>query len=86
MKKLLFATGIILTLSAPAVAQSWGRGGAYTGASPSARYYPGSGTHWCSWSAASVCAKWRARGGRFNCAPGNMSQSCQLQRRMETRR
>ena len=36
--------------------------------------------HWCSWSAAAVCSKWRARGGKFICPPGNMSMSCKLQR------
>jgi hypothetical protein len=36
--------------------------------------------HWCTWSAATVCSKWRTRGGKFNCPPGNMSMSCKLQR------
>jgi hypothetical protein len=36
--------------------------------------------HWCTWSAATVCTKWRARGGKFNCSPDNMSNSCKLQR------
>jgi hypothetical protein len=37
--------------------------------------------HWCQWSAATVCTRWRARGGKFICPPGNMSMSCRLQRR-----
>jgi hypothetical protein len=37
--------------------------------------------HWCTWSAASVCTKWKARGGKFNCAPNDMSVSCRDQRR-----
>jgi hypothetical protein len=39
------------------------------------------GAHWCNWSAATVCTKWRARGGKFNCTPGNNSVSCRIQRR-----
>ena len=27
------------------------------------------GTHWCTWSAAKVCAAWRARGGKYICPP-----------------
>jgi hypothetical protein len=42
--------------------------------------YVSSRPHWCKWSAAKVCTAWRARGGKFNCAPGNMSMSCRLQR------
>ena len=38
------------------------------------------GTHWCTWSAAKVCAAWRARGGKYICPPGNMSMGCRLQR------
>jgi hypothetical protein len=38
-------------------------------------------SHWCNWSAASVCAKWRARGGQFICAAGDQSVSCKVQRR-----
>jgi hypothetical protein len=38
------------------------------------------GGHWCQWSAATVCTRWRARGGKFICPPGNNSMSCRLQR------
>jgi len=44
---------------------------------------PSTGVHWCTWSAATVCSKWRARGGKYICPPGDMSASCQLQRRTE---
>src|SRR5262245_34987083 len=41
MKKLLLAATICIAIApVTASAQSWGRGGAYTGASPSAAYYP----------------------------------------------
>jgi hypothetical protein len=76
---------LVLTIMS-ANAQSWGRGGAYTGASPSQGYYRGSGAHWCTWSAAKVCSAWRARGGKFICATGNMSVSCKLQRAREARK
>ena len=46
-------------------------------------YYGYRTTHWCTWSAATVCSKWRARGGKYICPPGDMSASCQLQRRTE---
>ena len=42
--------------------------------------YVGARPHWCTWSAAKVCTRWRARGGKFICPPGNMSMSCRLQR------
>jgi hypothetical protein len=42
--------------------------------------YVGAKPHWCTWSAAKVCTRWRARGGKFICPPGNMSMSCRLQR------
>jgi hypothetical protein len=83
MKKLLFTTLAFGLLLSPANAQSWGRGGAYTGASPRAAYYPRTGMHWCTWSAANVCSAWRAHGGKFICPPGNMSTSCRLQRAQE---
>jgi hypothetical protein len=40
-------------------------------------------SHWCTWSAASACARWRARGGKFICPPGVQSAGCQDQRRRE---
>src|SRR5262245_2372402 len=66
VKKLLVA-GLLLLCVVPANAQSWGRGGAYTGAgsgqlagtSSSATYYPRSGVHSCNWSVAASCAAWR---------------------------
>ena len=39
--------------------------------------------HWCNWSAASACTRWRARGGKFICPPGVQSVGCQDQRRRE---
>ena len=48
-------------------------------------YYGYRTTHWCTWSAATVCSKWRARGGKYICPPGDMSMSCKLQRAAETR-
>jgi hypothetical protein len=44
--------------------------------------------HWCQWSAAVVCSKWRANGGRYPasiCPPGSMSSSCRAQRAREAR-
>jgi opacity protein-like surface antigen len=79
MKRLLLGATVLACVASAAQAQSWGRGGAYTGASPSQGYYRGSGQHWCSWSAAKVCTAWRGRGGKFICPPGNMSMSCKLQ-------
>jgi len=38
-------------------------------------YYGYRTTHWCTWSAATVCSKWRARGGKYICPPGDMSAS-----------
>jgi hypothetical protein len=46
-------------------AQSWGRGGAYTGAGSNEvrgsgqGYYPRTGSHSCNWSVAASCAAWR---------------------------
>jgi hypothetical protein len=87
--KLIVAIVAVVLVASAAHAQSWGRGGAYTGASPRAGYYPRSGTHWCQWSAATVCGRWRANGGRYPadvCPPGNNSTSCRLQRQQEARR
>jgi hypothetical protein len=39
--------------------------------------------HWCTWSAATACTRWKARGGKFICPPGSMSVGCQDQRRRE---
>jgi hypothetical protein len=68
MKKVLIAGIAILVLVSPAMAQSWGRGGGYTGASRGQGYYPRSGVHRCTWSISGGCAAWRARGGKP--APG----------------
>jgi hypothetical protein len=74
--KFLAATALALVaLTTAAHGQSMNVGGRYHGKPPS------SGVHWCTWSAATVCAAWRARGGKFICPPGNMSMSCRLQRR-----
>jgi hypothetical protein len=45
-----------------------------------------SAPHWCNWSAASACTRWRARGGKFICPPGVESVGCQDQRRRERTR
>jgi hypothetical protein len=42
--------------------------------------------HWCTWSAATACTRWKARGGKFICPPGSMSVGCQDQRRRERER
>jgi hypothetical protein len=55
MKVIMTTIAAVVLAASAAQAQSWGRGGAYTGASPRAGYYPRSGTHWCQWSAATVC-------------------------------
>jgi hypothetical protein len=39
------------------------------------------GVHWCTWSAATACTRWRNRGGKFICPPGVNSMSCRYQRR-----
>jgi hypothetical protein len=73
MGKLLLSAIAALTLAcatSAAQAQSWGRGGAYTGASPRQGYYPGRGVHRCTWSISGGCAAWRARGGKP--APGRV--------------
>jgi len=62
MIRILMAVALMVLLCNTASAQSWGRGGAYTGASPSQRYYPGRGVHRCTWSISGGCKAWRARG------------------------
>jgi hypothetical protein len=90
VKKLLMSVAVLAVLYSPAMAQSWGRGGAYAGANPGQGYYPrSSGAHWCTWSAATICRHWRNHGGRFNarvCPPDNMAMACQHQRMVEQRR
>jgi hypothetical protein len=67
--RLLVLTAIaLIALTGELSAQSWGRGGGYTGASRSQGYYPGSGVHRCTWAISAGCAAWRARGGKI--APG----------------
>jgi hypothetical protein len=66
----ILALGLLLLTTVAATAQSWGRGGAYTGASPRSAYRPGSGVHRCTWSISGGCAAWRARGGKP--APGRI--------------
>jgi hypothetical protein len=86
IKGSVLAFGLLIAITGAVQAQSWGRGGGYAGSSPNQGYYRGSGVHWCTWSAATVCAKWRQNGGRYDgsvCPPGNMSTSCQRQRREE---
>jgi hypothetical protein len=63
MIRILMAVALMVLLCNTASAQSWGRGGAYTGASPSQGYYPGRGVHRCTWSISGGCKAWRARGG-----------------------
>jgi hypothetical protein len=38
------------------------------------------GTHWCQWSVAKACTRWRERGGKFICPPGVNTASCKFQR------
>ena len=60
MKRLLVIAGILACAVVPASAQSWGRGGAYTGASANGNsYYPRTGAHSCTWSVTAACAAWR---------------------------
>jgi hypothetical protein len=57
MKKLLVIAGILTCAVVPASAQSWGRGGAYTGAGGASQgYYPRTGVRSCTWSIAASCA------------------------------
>jgi len=68
MKKLLLAATVCIAIApATASAQSWGRGGAYTGAgsnevvrTTNQGYYPRTGSHSCNWSVAASCAAWRS--------------------------
>ena len=63
MKKLLLAATVCIAIApATASAQSWGRGGAYTGAgsnevvrTTNQGYYPRTGSHSCNWSVAASC-------------------------------
>jgi hypothetical protein len=80
MRKLMLALVVVAGTALPASAQYTRNVGRDHG---QWNYYGYRTTHWCTWSAATVCTQWRARGGRFNCSPGNMSASCQLQRRKE---
>ena len=77
MCKLMLALVIVAGAALPASAQYTRNVGRDHGQWD---YYGYRTTHWCAWSAATVCAQWRARGG---CSPGDMSASCQLQRRKE---
>ena len=86
MKYLLIAAAAIARAATSANAQSWGRGGAYTGAAPelNAYYRRGSGTHWCNWSVASTCSRWRANGNKsygLGCTgPNDMRSGCVAER------
>jgi hypothetical protein len=60
----IFALALLLLTTVAASAQSWGRGGAYTGADPRAAYYPrggSQGTHrYCDELCRAKCdATWR---------------------------
>jgi hypothetical protein len=63
--KVLIAIVLACATCAPALAQSWGRGGAYTGAGSGQvvrsgqEYYPRTRVHGCTWSIAASCAAWR---------------------------
>jgi hypothetical protein len=65
VKKLLLVSAMLLVVNTAADAQSWGRGGGYTGAGSNEvrrtglGYYPRTGTHSCTWSATAACAAWR---------------------------
>ena len=61
MMIMLFAATVCAALvPIAASAQSWGRGGAYTGASAGHNsYYPRSRAHSCTWSVTAACSAWR---------------------------
>jgi hypothetical protein len=83
MEKLIgVAIFVVFMTQWPAHAQSIPSGGRAVPLSDRGRFhgYVGAKPHWCTWSAAKVCAAWRTRGGKFICPPGNMSMSCRLQR------
>jgi hypothetical protein len=72
VKKLLMSVAVLAVLYSPAMAQSWGRGGAYAGTDPSQGYRQGRGHGGDSsftpnfkepcWSAASAkCAREQSR-------------------------
>ena len=83
MRKLMLALVIVAGAALPASAQYTRNVGRDHGQWD---YYGYRTTHWCAWSAATVCSAWRARGGKFICPPGSMSASCQDQRRREAKR
>jgi hypothetical protein len=57
---ILAAFTLVIAMPATAHAQSWGRGGAYTGAGGTSQgYYPRTGVHSCNWSVTASCAAWR---------------------------
>jgi hypothetical protein len=61
MKVLLVIAGLLACTAMPAIAQSWGRGGAYAGAGGTSQgYYPRSRMHSCTWSATAACSAWRS--------------------------
>ena len=79
MRKVMFALAIVAgaLMALPASAQYSRNVGRDHGQWD---YYGYRTTHWCTGSAATVCSKWRARGGKYICPPGDMSMSCKLQR------
>jgi hypothetical protein len=67
MRTIVAIIALLMTIGV-AQAQSWGRGGGYSGASRGQGYYPGTGVHRCTWAISAGCQAWRARGGKI--APG----------------
>jgi hypothetical protein len=56
VKKLLLVSAMLLVVSTAADAQSWGRGGAYTGAGSGGVTGPRLGMRSCGWSITAACA------------------------------
>jgi hypothetical protein len=78
MKTFLIVSAALL-VAAPAFSQSMNAGGRTHGAPPS------SGVHWCNWSIAKTCSRWRANGNKsygLGCTgPNDMRSGCVAERR-----
>jgi hypothetical protein len=73
MSRLLLAAIAVVIIASP----TRGSATSMSGGISSARQ---TGTHWCQWSVAKACTRWRERGGQFICPPGVNTASCQFQR------
>jgi len=47
--------------------------------------FAATGQHWCQWSIAKTCTRWR-NGARMNCPPGSNHSGCVIQRRLDAAR